>query len=87
MKVRIFDETVPVPEKEIILRLIPSRCSIGSVMVDEIAVAVVDEEGNRVRCGQLVAFTPDMKLIRRHCVNGELGLPLDSTGRLQERAD
>ncbi len=82
MKVRIFDEPVPVPEKEIILRLI--RQHNPGVNEDEIVVAIVGEDGNTVFAGQLVAFSPNMKLDKRKCINKDLGLPLGGSGRLVE---
>ncbi len=87
MKVRIFDEAVMIPEKEIILRLFRQRRS-GSIKEEEIVVGIVDEEGNKVHRGQLVAFAPDMRLMRRSSINEKLGLPLDYQGKLKiEEAD
>ncbi len=79
MKIRLFEEPVPVPEKEIILRLLRIK--------DEMVVAVVSEDGVPVHCGQLVAFSSNMQLDRRNCIGGidnTLGLPLDRSGRLRE---
>ncbi len=79
MKIRLFEEPVPVPEKEIILRLLRIK--------DEIVVTVVHEDGVPVSCGQLVAFSSNMRLDRRSCIgsiDNTLGLPLDRSGRLRE---
>lgn len=72
MKVRLFDEAVPVPEKELILRL---------MRIDgDIVVAIVNETGHMVSCGRLVSFSPKMELTRNECVNRSYGIPLNEEG-------
>ncbi len=84
MKIRLFDKVVPVPEKEIILKMF--RRYNTDTRKDEIVVAIVNEEGNVVHRGQLIAFSSDMYLIRRNCVTEEYDLPL-SNSRLAEEDD
>ncbi len=85
MKVRLFDETIPVPEKEIILRMF--RKYNVSTKRNEIIVGIVNKEGDSVFCGQLIAFTSDMRLIRRCCVTEEFGLLLNEDGQLRGEDD
>ena len=81
MKVRIYEESMPVPEKEIILRMFKQLDS-GHGRGNEIVIAVVDENGDQVLSGQLIAFGSNMKLIRRELVSEKLGLPTNAKGRL-----
>ncbi len=79
MKIRLFDEAVPVPKKEITLRLLRIK--------DEIVVAIVDEDGVPTHRGHLVAFSSSLQLHRRIAIDDTLGLPLDKRGRLAEGRD
>lgn len=82
MKVSIFDESVPIPEKEVTLRLI-KQCSTIGERKEEVAVMIVDGKGAPIHRGILIAFGPDMRLIRKFNVNDGLGFSLDQCGRLE----
>ena len=79
MKVRLFDEKVPVPERKITLRLLRIK--------DEIVVAIVGKDGVPIHRGHLIAFSQNMQLDRRRCIEDTLGLPLEAGGRLKEGRD
>lgn len=77
MIVRIFDESVPAREQEVILRLF--RDNFGKIVV-----GVVDEEGNLEHCGILIEFQKNMSMLRKGYVDSDFGIPLDDENRIVE---
>lgn len=74
MKVSIYEEK-PEKEQEIILRLV----SYGSIK----RLIIVDEKGERIHSGNLLAINSNMTIERCHNVSTIVGLPLDGRGRLK----
>ena len=74
MKVSIYRETVKA-EKEYKLKLF----RIGT----RIAVALADENGQRINSSSLVSITDDMEIVRCGNINASLGIPLVSHSRLK----
>ena len=81
MKIKLYNESTPIKEKEIILRLI-REYEKGPVVV-----VAVDETGKTMHCGRLIEFNNDMTFTRPSCINSKLGLPLNANQQLTEDVD
>ncbi len=75
MKLEIYNDTTPETEKVVRLRLVME----GSDAV----LTVVDEDGDRITCSNILSLGPDGKINRRSAVSSSFGFALDECGRVK----
>jgi len=73
------EEKAKPPKKRYFLQIGNPDVAIGE---NDITLYVVDEKGNRVRCGNLLNITTEGKISRHPSVNADLGLSLDVDERV-----
>jgi len=80
MKLNIFSDKMDVvePEKEVYFDF--THGARGSVIV-----YVCDKDGNRLICGNLIAFYPDGTMKKMMGINRDLGFQLGINGHIVER--
>lgn len=74
MKIEVFEGTPKAPEQVLRLRLVQEH--------DYVVLCAVDEKGNRVSSGNLLAIYADGRIVRIGSVNTGLGLQLDYDRRV-----
>jgi len=75
MRVKVYNEIKPEPQKTLNLRLVEK--DNGNV-----ALHAVDDDGDTLLAGRLLLITTEGRLELIGCVNTDLGLDLDSEERL-----
>ena len=76
MKLQIFQESAPEPEKTIILRLVP-------LSGDHVELQVVDKKGSVVPGGHILCILPHKPCILYTSISEDFGFALDEKGRLK----
>ncbi len=75
MKLEIYNDTSPEPEKVVRLRLVRE----GS----DIMLVAVDEDGKPLGSGSILQLGSDGKIFRRSCVSSFFGFDIDNCGRVK----
>ena len=75
MKLQIFQESAPGPEKTIILRLVP--------LSDHVELQVVDKKGSVIPDGHILGIYPHKPCVLYRAISEDFGFALDEKGRLK----
>ncbi len=75
MKLEIWNDDTPEPEKVVRLRLVSSDCAI--------ALVAVDASGNMTPGGNILQITDDGEIHRYPSVGSDLGFSLDDFRRVK----
>jgi len=84
MKIKIFEPSMPEPEKEIILRLVSRGGGHHGGTDMGVSLAVCDRDGKPIMGGHIIRITAEGTLIRCPGISKQLGLQLTPIGKIKE---